>query len=302
MKRLTLILMIITLSVLCGSLSWAVSPKPPSVLLENGGKNFGPGDMLSLAIGVSAENSSPVTVDAYLALLVPKEQSWVPVFFEPGPNGLIPLVARLEDNSTWKKLVSDITLQGTFHAGPLHVFTYQFTGDEQPVTYYSAFLLTHAGTFDPVDYRVEPFLVVPYPISGLLGTYTGTWTNHRFGSSGPISFSVSETVPGALSIAVTPGGSVFGAEAPPLFTVAASLTRGDIILSGGSASFGTVDGTITIGTDGMGKVQGTVRAIPGEAIESVSFSGTLSSGVLTLQYTVNFKDGSTATGDVTAQK
>ena len=60
----------------------------------------------------------------------------------------------------------------------------------------------------------------PPPPSGftpafIAGTWTGSWKNQTFGSTGSASFVVKQPSPSSFTFAVTLGGNVFGCAAPP---------------------------------------------------------------------------------------
>jgi hypothetical protein len=265
-----------------------------SAQVDNGGMNFGPGDTLKISIGVG--NSGGTTaVDAYLALILPDT---TPIFFEFSGVGLT-VSAATYDPATWKKLLSNISLPSGLNTGLIPIFNYGLTGAEPSGTYQTAFLLTTAGTLDVVAVAIAPFFVGTHPVSGILGTYSGLWSNQTYSTSGPISFVIADSQPGFLTMTTTLGGGVFGGTAPAPFAVTADLrTPGSIILSGGSGAFGTITGTL--GSDGA--FQATLSSIPLAGISSATASGTLLNGSFNVNYTINFLGGYPATGTVSAHR
>lgn len=263
-----------------------------TVSLDNGGKNFGPGSNLNLSAGV-ANSGNAIATDAYLLITLPDGTL---IFFQLSGSSAVPSVGTA-DPATWQKLFANFLLPGTINTGLIPLFRYPFSGVEPAGTYTSIVALTTPGTLNIIDLKSVPFFVSPFPIAAALGTFTGTWNNQTFGTTGPVTFQVSDTSPGVLTMTVTLGGNVFGGVAPPPFTVTGTLnSQGIVTLSGGPASFGTVNGTI--GTNGLFNF--TIINIPGGFITSAVFNGTYSGGVISLGYTINFNSGSPATGTLVA--
>ena len=290
MKKLFLSLLAI-LTILVGLTAPA---RAVSVQIDNGGMNFGPGDPLNIRAGI-ANSSGPETADAYLALILPDT---TPIFFEFSATGLTASAATY-DPATWRKFLSNITVPSPLNTGLIPILNYRVTGAEPSGTYQTVFLLTNAGTLDVLAVAVAPFFVGSHPVSVILGSYSGTWSNQTYGTSGPINFLIADSQPGFLTMETTLGGSVFGEPAPSPFAVSADLRApGVITLSGGSGPFGTITGTIGPG----GAFQATLSSVPGGIISSATASGTLLNGAFNVGYTINFYGGNPATGMVSAQR
>jgi hypothetical protein len=257
--------------------------------------NFGPGDMLKMRIGVE-NGDGAVAADAYLALILP---DGTPIFFQFSGAGLTASAATY-DPATWKKLLSNVSVPSLLNTGLIPILNYGLTGAEPSGTYETVLFFTGAGTLDVLAYAIAPFFVGSHPVSGILGSYSGTWSNLTFGSSGAINFVIADSQPGLLTMTTTLGGFVFGnPTAPAPFAVSADLrSPGAIILNGGSDSLGTITGTI--GPDGSFHV--SVSAIPGGIISSVVSSGIILNGSANFVYTVNFNGSGSATGTVSAQR
>lgn len=125
------------------------------------------------------------------------------------------------------------------------------------------------------------------------GTYSGTWTNTTFGSSGPMEMVIG--VEGEeVVFDVDLGGSVFGQGDPDAESARISI---DELLAGGtveSAVFGPLSMTIDAAT---GTITMTADAVPAggiAAFESTVTPGGTDSGSGT--YLVTFDDGATAEG------
>lgn len=264
-----------------------------SVSLDNGGNNIGSGDSLKLSIGVG-NNGIIAVADAYLILISP---DGTPIFFEYSANGLAAHIATY-DPATWKKFLSNVAFSGVFDTGPISILNYKFSGNEPEGNYQTIFALTKAGTFTVLDAKSRLFHVSNYPVASLVGTYRGSWTNNTFGSTGSVLAKVDDSSPGIITITITLGGTVGGVAAPPPFTETLTLNSQGGIINGGSAQYGAIKGTFT--TDG--KFQGTVTEIPGGVIKSAAFSGTLSRDSLSLNFTISFVSGASATGTTFATR
>lgn len=294
MKRLLL------LSVALVCLMCQAMPSGAATLsLDNGGNNFGPGSVLNLSAGI-ANSGNAIPADAYLIIKLPNDTL---LFFQPSgsitPGSIVVPSVGTSDPASWKKLFANVLLPGTINTGLISLFRYPLSGIEPAGTYTSIFALTTPGTLNVIDIKSVPFFVGPFPVASALGTYTGNWTNQTFGSTGPVSFQVADTSPGVVTMTITLGGNVFGGPPPPPITMTGSVNaQGVITLSGGSANFGTVNGTLGID----GQFTGTITNIPGGFVTSVTFNGTVSGGVFNVGYTVNFSSGQPATGTMVATR
>lgn len=262
--------------------SWAAT----SLNIDNGGSNFGPADSLTLSVG-AVNAGAPVAVDVYLLIELPDGAL---IFFKSDTNGITPYAAT-SDPSTWKKLYSNIALPSGLNTGLIPLFSYKFAGSEPSGTYRSLLALTTPGTLNVLTYKEAFFYVGKYRIKDLLGNYAGSWTNQTLGITGNVSAQVADGSPGSLNITVNSSGTTF--------TVTADLTSNDgIKFSGGSSSFGTVNGTIAANR----QINGVITSIPGNMIKPVNFTGAFSGGVLNLNGTVTFVNGSSYLGSVTATR
>lgn len=131
----------------------AASIHAATVSISNNHNSFGKGDTLTTTISVT-HSGSPVTVDAYLALVLPDRTL---IFFEEN-NGLVPHPGTT-DPSSWTKLVSNVTLTDSFNTGPIPIFTYTVTGTEQPGIYQWIFGIAPAGTLNALDIKSASFFV-----------------------------------------------------------------------------------------------------------------------------------------------
>jgi hypothetical protein len=135
------------------------------------------------------------------------------------------------------------------------------------------------------------------------GTYSGTWRNTTFGSTGSAALEVGlDRAARTMSVKVTLGGNVFGAPAPAPETLTAPLGA-----SGGLTTTSTTFGPITATAvpEGAGvKVTISAPNVPSSRIATFTATGTITSPTtLQLAYTVTFRTGSSpAQGTVTLNK
>lgn len=263
--------------------------------LDNSGYNFGPGGNLRLSAGISNSGNS-VTADVYLAIFLP---DGAPIFFVLDANNNLTAVAGTSDPSSFRKLLSGATFAKGINTGMINLFNYAFQGSEPAGTYQTIFALTQPGTLNAVSYIAKSFFFSSLPVSGIIGTYSGSWTNQTYNTKGPATFKITDSSAGVLSITVTLGGNVFGGSAPPPFTVQANLNSQGATLSGGTTTFGIVQSSISAN----GTIQGTITSIPSNTgISSAGFSGTISNAAININYTINFTSGQNATGTLTATR
>ncbi len=140
----------------------------------------------------------------------------------------------------------------------------------------------------------------PDPLAALAffeGTYTGSWTNQTFGSTGPITVVVKlDRAAGTVSLTLTLGGNVFGMPAPAPETVSFKPTPPPLMYSGRSAIFGDVTASLSLGTSGADFVLHGEN-VPASRVGKFDAKGTISDPrQISLTYVVTFKDGSTANG------
>ena len=131
------------------------------------------------------------------------------------------------------------------------------------------------------------------------GTYTGTWNNTTYGTSGSIKLENKlDRTAGTMTSTLTLGGNVFGspAKAPETFTY--KLDPAGTTITTKSATFGDVTVNLKPPTFTM----------TGANISSPNVSGFEAHGTITdpktlsLDYTVTLRAGGTATGKATITK
>ena len=161
-------------------------------------------------------------------------------------------------------------------------------------------------TKDPSGFAlnaVPPSSMGPTPVSGgdfgslFAGTWTGSWMNTTFSTTGPISAVVTvNSAAKTYSAVVTIGGNVFGGSAPPPQTFSGSFsdTTG-VTYSGTSSVFGDLSFTISP----FGAIQGSAMNVPGPNVSSLTFSGSVTPTTITVSYTATLKAGGTASGTAT---
>lgn len=129
-------------------------------------------------------------------------------------------------------------------------------------------------------------------------TFTGTWTNTTFGSTGNATFDVKVNASAAtLAITITLTGNVFGAPAPApeSFTIPISATGATY--TGKSKTFGDVTATLKDGT-----ITFKGENVPGGRVKTIDGTGTYATTAITMNYSVGLTDGSNAKGTVALKK
>ncbi len=130
-------------------------------------------------------------------------------------------------------------------------------------------------------------------------TFTGTWTNQTFGSTGNATMAVKvDRTALTMSVTLTLTGNVFGAPAPAPETFTLPLSATGASMTGKSKTFGDVTGSI--------KADGTVTFkgdnVPGGRVKSIDGTGTWTTSAINLNYNVALTDGSSAKGVVSLKK
>ena len=136
-------------------------------------------------------------------------------------------------------------------------------------------------------------------MASLAGHLTGPWKNTTAGSSGTMTWDVTnDATRRTVTIIITLTGNVLGAAAPAEEHIRLThLATGQV--SGPSVAFGTVDGTIAPD----GRIHMTMTKLPQSSIASVDVTGTVTRGTsVSFAYTVTMTNGSTSKGTVTLTK
>jgi hypothetical protein len=123
------------------------------------------------------------------------------------------------------------------------------------------------------------------------GSWSGMWTNKTFGSTGAAEATVGVGEDGAtMTLRLDLAGSVFGASdpAPEDFVVALD---GSNRTTGSSPAFGPYEASWDFEA---GTISITLSEVPGDRITTVTGTGTFSETSFTVDFTINFSDGSSA--------
>ena len=136
--------------------------------------------------------------------------------------------------------------------------------------------------------------------SQVAGDWSGGWLNNTFSSSGSATLAITtNTTAHTFSATLHLTGNVFGGSAPPDQTFSGSYsTSTGVSYSGHSSLFGDIAFTVTP----AGAINGVANNVPSANVSKVTFSGTASAHLITINYTVNLKAGGTASGVVTLTK
>ncbi|MGE3171053.1 MAG: hypothetical protein AB7O97_00415 [Planctomycetota bacterium] len=137
----------------------------------------------------------------------------------------------------------------------------------------------------------------PFVAANQLGTWSGTWNNTTFSSTGPVTMTVTQAGD-TYTIAFDMGGNVFGGADPALesFTATVSAT-GATLTPTTSAVYGDLTGSL----GGGGTLTISGQNITG-AVDRFAFTGTWSATQVTGNVTITFDDTSTAAGTATLTK
>ncbi len=278
-------------------LGLSLNVQASTLLLDGGASNLGPGDPLNLSVGVQ-HNEAPTNVDVYLALVMPEGSI---LFFslteEPGI-----LNSHVGDASpeNWTPLLTNLELTTGMDTGLIPIFNYTLAGTEPSGDYQWLLATTPVGNRELIDITSYSFKVSSRNISNLQGTWSGSWTNDTFGSTGAASLSIENNqAPGSIKLTIDLDGFVGGLLDPdPEALISTISNNGDINYSGQIDLLGPL--TFTLGNDGQITINANNIDVSG--FDSFTATGTLSESQLNLNYTVTFSGGSTATGTVTGSK
>jgi hypothetical protein len=136
-------------------------------------------------------------------------------------------------------------------------------------------------------------------ISACVGTYSGTWQNLTFSSSGPITATVALNA-ATLSITFDPDGGVFGLTNPPAATIMGPIAAGNWSGSlSNHATYGNLTASIN-GTTGATNISGT--NVPSPFVLSYTAAGTLNACALQLNGTIQLEPSGTAQTVISATK
>lgn len=148
-------------------------------------------------------------------------------------------------------------------------------------------------TEDTTETTEAPALAAAYETAkAFAGTYSGSWTNTTFGSTGATTATVVINADGTASFTVDLDGLVFGLLDPPPKTLAGTYDEnGAAFQITGDDLFG--DLTIIIN---RGAISFSGIDIPFSDIDAVSAEGIITPTEVNMNYTVNFPGGSLANG------
>jgi hypothetical protein len=136
-----------------------------------------------------------------------------------------------------------------------------------------------------------------FTIADMAGSYTGSWLNLSFGSSGPASATVVvDQVSRTVDLTLDLDGNVLGGANPPPETFTGPYDSTGFSVSGSSSVFGDVSFRVDV----LGRLEGRGADIPNPAIDDVVFSGSASPDTIAMDYVVLFAGGGgTAQGILT---
>lgn len=133
----------------------------------------------------------------------------------------------------------------------------------------------------------------PVPFAG---TWTGAWNNTTFSTTGPASMAItidSTAKTGTMSMDLD--GNVFGGPNPPADSLAGPYNDTSMTVTGTSPTFGNLSFTV----DKNGNFTGGSTTVPGGFVSSITYTGTINSTTIALNYTIVFTDPANGTANGT---
>ena len=145
-----------------------------------------------------------------------------------------------------------------------------------------------------------PTVTPTSPAAAFAGTYTGSWNNQTFMTTGSATLvNVINTSAQTFQSTLTLGGNVFGAGTPAPQTFSGSYA------SGSFSQTSPLFGNVTINFPSAGVFMGSATNVPNPNISRIDFNGTATSQTIMLNYTITFTPaagGGTAVGTMTVNK
>ena len=132
------------------------------------------------------------------------------------------------------------------------------------------------------------------------GTWSGTWTNATFASTGTTSIVIAAGASAnQLMLSHSGTGTVLGGSGAPLETrTNVPYTASAFTLTTVSTTFGNV----TLNVDASGNITGSGTSVPNAAIARWDCTGTITATQIRINFTVTFTGGGTATGTIAVNK
>ena len=128
------------------------------------------------------------------------------------------------------------------------------------------------------------------------GTWEGQWTNNTYGTTGNATATVAVNTDGTVTVTIDLDGSVFGLIDPPPQTVTSTYDATGIVFEELGTAIGDIKVTMTPTSDTSGNIVVELKNTPLAGLDSIGATGTINVNTLHLDYTINFSDGSSATG------
>ena len=137
-----------------------------------------------------------------------------------------------------------------------------------------------------------------FDASQYVGTWTGTWTNQTFSSTGAASVVVTNSGSN-FTVAVDLGGNVFGGSDPASenFNATVSQTAASLTATT-SAVYGTVSSTL----NALQQITAQGTAVPGGNVTAWTLTGTWNGTTLNVTVTITLAAGGTATATAALTK
>jgi len=138
-----------------------------------------------------------------------------------------------------------------------------------------------------------------FNILDYVGAWEGLWTNTTFGSQGATSLEITaDTTNKTVQLILDMDGNVLGGADPDPMTINGTYTDTELNVTSTNNTFGDM----TLAIDELGNITGNAENVPNANIDRVDFTGTATTELITLNYTVTFSasaGGGTAVGVLT---
>lgn len=122
----------------------------------------------------------------------------------------------------------------------------------------------------------------PFDVAAYAGSWTGTWNNTTFSSTGAASMTIAvDESAKTISVTIDLDGNVFGGSDPAAFLISGGYTNTAISFGGDSALFGSY--TVSITPEGV--VSGTLHPNP-TYFHSATITGTCTDTSINITYNI----------------
>lgn len=266
--------------------------------LTSNGIHFGPGDTLTLSVGISQDVSLLTPVDIYFAVIPPASDTAIFISGEPGAAILTP--GSIADPQTWTPLAVSAPVTAGFETGLIPFISAPMDNSLATGDYMVAFAMTATGTFEVIDSRFTTIRILENSIKANLGRFSGQWYNNTFGSNGDASIEIVEVAPGVLEGTIDLDGNVGGMSDPDPLVRQAELADFTGLIDYESEDE-LINGTFGLTLTPQGDISYSVEDIGIGNFFSFNATGTREGTSISLDYQVNSSIMKIADGTFTGE-